>query len=448
MASKKKNDLKNKIMIAAVVIVVFIGIVLAAKYLKPANDKVAATVNGDTILKEDVLKVYLNVPPEYRAVITAESILEGMIIEKLLVQEAEKKGISVSNAEVDAYIETILSENKMTEDDLMQNLEENGMTLEDLKKSFRDQITIQTLLDTTVLLDLEVDDKDVEDYYNENIEQFTTPESVKASHIVVDSSELAESLRRKALGGADFAKLAKENSIGPSGPRGGTLGWFARGEMVGPFEDEAFATKVNGISKVVQTTFGYHVIKVEGKKEAVIQPFDDMLREQIKYDFKQQKDATAVNIYTAQLEAAADIEIFMTTTEKLQADYKLSTKQSENDESVQVIEVETAPVEESQPAPKEEPVAEESPAESSYGSVAECLTSKGAIMYGSEESSTSNKQKDVFGDDFNDITYIDCSADKDSCDSAGVASYPTWVIDNQKYVGKYSIDSLAAKAGC
>ena len=444
MGSKKKKYLKNKIIIAAVVVVVFVAIVLAAKYLKP-NNQVAATVNGDKIMKEDVLKVYLNVPPEYRQVITAESILEGMIIEKLLVQEAEKKGISVSDEEVDAYVESVLSENKMTEEDLLQSLEENRMTLEDLKNSFKDQITIKELLDTTVLLDLEVDDKVVEDYYNENTEQFTTPESVKASHIVVNSSELAESIRRKALGGADFAKLAKEYSIGPSGPRGGTLGWFARGEMVGPFEDEAFATKVNGISKVVQTTFGYHVIKVEGKKEAVVQPFDDMLREQIKYDFKQQKDAAAVNIYTAQLEAAADIEIYMTTTEELEPGIKMSVNQpAKNDEPVQVVEIETAPVEESQPAVEEE----ESPVESSYGSVAECLASKGAKMYGSDESSTSNKQKGLFGDDFSEIDYTDCSADKDSCDSAGIASYPTWVIGGDKYVGKYSIDSLAAKAGC
>jgi parvulin-like peptidyl-prolyl isomerase len=423
--SRKKQNLKNKIITLAVIVVVVVAIVLAAKYLK-SSDKAAAKVNGDVIMKEDVLRVYLNVPPEYRMVMTAQSILEGMIIEKLLVQEAEKQGISVPDEAVDQYVEELMASYGMTEENLTQSLEESGMTLKELKKSFKEKMMISELLEKTILSGIEVTDEEAESYYYDNVKQFTTPAKVMASHIIVNSTEEAESIRRKAIGGADFAKLAKEYSIGPSGPRGGTLGWFSRGEMVGPFEDAAFALKVGGISKVVQTTYGYHIIKVEDKKDAVVQTLDNSLKEEIRYALAEQKEAAAINIYTEQLEAAADIEIFMTSNEEKEPDYVATLKNSAS----------TA-------APEEEPEPEYS-----GDSIAECMTSKGAKMYGSESSSTSNKQKELFGNDFADIDYTDCSSDNDACESAGVVSYPTWVINEKKYVGKYSLDRLAEISGC
>jgi len=69
-------------------------------------------------------------------------------------------------------------------------------------------------------------------------------------------------------------------------------------------------------------------------------------------------------------------------------------------------------------------------------------------MYGSGSSSTSRRQEELFGDDFRHIDYVDCSLDKDACRGAGIISYPTWIINGKKYVGKYSLDRLAEIAGC
>ena len=90
---------------------------------------------------------------------------------------------------------------------------------------------------------------------------FIEPETVRASHILVDTKEEAEDIIEKLENGADFGDLAKEYSIGPSGKNEGDLGTFGKGMMVKPFEDAAFSLIVDEISEPVQTQFGWHVIK-------------------------------------------------------------------------------------------------------------------------------------------------------------------------------------------
>ncbi len=90
---------------------------------------------------------------------------------------------------------------------------------------------------------------------------------IKASHILVKDRALAQELSRKAKQGADFASLARENSTCPSKAQGGDLGWFGPGQMVAPFESACKSLGVGSISDPVSTQFGYHVIKVTGKKD-------------------------------------------------------------------------------------------------------------------------------------------------------------------------------------
>ena len=89
----------------------------------------------------------------------------------------------------------------------------------------------------------------------------------RASHILVKDRTLAQDLVRRAKQGADFASLARENSTCPSKAQGGDLGWFGPGQMVQPFEYACKNLGVGSISDVVQTQFGYHVIKLTGKKD-------------------------------------------------------------------------------------------------------------------------------------------------------------------------------------
>lgn len=124
-----------------------------------------------------------------------------------------------------------------------------------------------------------------------------------ASHILVETKEAAEKLVERANAGEDFAELAKEASTGPSGPNGGSLGWFGKGMMVPPFENAVVAMEAGAISGPVQTDFGWHVIKLN-ETRPVSAPELDSVREEIATEIQQ----TMVSQKIEELMATATID--------------------------------------------------------------------------------------------------------------------------------------------
>ena len=124
-----------------------------------------------------------------------------------------------------------------------------------------------------------------------------------ASHILVETKEAAEKLVERANAGEDFAELAKEASTGPSGPNGGSLGWFGKGMMVPPFEQAVVAMEAGAISGPVQTDFGWHVIKLN-ETRPVSAPELDSVREEIATEIQQ----TMVSEKIEELMATATID--------------------------------------------------------------------------------------------------------------------------------------------
>jgi peptidyl-prolyl cis-trans isomerase C len=112
--------------------------------------------------------------------------------------------------------------------------------------------------------------------YDEQIAKIVPEPEVRARHILVKTEQEAKDLVKQLKGGADFVELAKKSSDGPSAQTGGDLGYFARGQMVKPFEDAAFTLKAGEISAPVQTEFGWHVIKVEDKRNRPVPQFDEV----------------------------------------------------------------------------------------------------------------------------------------------------------------------------
>ncbi|MCH4890408.1 peptidylprolyl isomerase [Acidaminobacter sp. JC074] len=148
-------------------------------------------------------------------------------------------------------------ENKLDE------TEEFVQELEFVKENMIKQFAIRTLLDS-----VKVEDKEIEDFYGQNAAMFSNPESVTASHILVDTEEKANVILEELKGDKSFEDAAKEYSSCPSSQNGGDLGNFTRGRMVPEFENAAFAMDVNEVSGVVPTQFGFHIIKVTDKQEA------------------------------------------------------------------------------------------------------------------------------------------------------------------------------------
>ena len=241
--------------------------------------------------------------------------LDNIIVHELLVQEVENKDINISderkNELFNEQIENIKSQQQMTDDDLLNALKQQGITsLDSFKEIFMSQNETAIMineLQKSVVEPVKVSDKEVKDYYDENIDQFTNKESVTASHILVEEEDTANEVLNKLNDGADFSELAKEYSIDGSAQQGGNLGSFTRGRMVKPFEEAAFALEIGEISDVVKSQFGYHIIKVTDKKEEEIKLFEDV-KENIKSNLLQEKQMKAMEEYIEELRENAEIE--------------------------------------------------------------------------------------------------------------------------------------------
>lgn len=234
-----------------------------------------------------------------------KNILDQLINTELLYQQAQKEKIKISNDEINLEIDKI-KDNFSSPEEFNEALKANNITLVRLKEDIKRQLMINSVLEKT-RNQVSISDEELLEYYNDNKESFLEPEQVHARHILVETEEEANNLLLQLKEGlTDFAELAKEKSIGPSAPSGGDLGFFARGQMVKEFEDAAFSLEPGKISEVVQSQFGYHIIKCEEKKEEYSPTFEEA-KERISDTLKYQRENEAVSALTSKLREEAVI---------------------------------------------------------------------------------------------------------------------------------------------
>ena len=135
-----------------------------------------------------------------------------------------------------------------------------------------------------ILRDIQVSDSEVEAFYDENRKNFITQPEIRARHILCDDEETLRQAAEEIKQGKDFAEAAREYSTCPSKEKGGDLGFFGKGKMVPEFEKAAFSLSVGEMSHLVKTSFGWHLIEVTERKEAHIQPLDEV-KDQIRMFF-------------------------------------------------------------------------------------------------------------------------------------------------------------------
>ncbi|MBW3015014.1 peptidylprolyl isomerase [Candidatus Woesearchaeota archaeon] len=303
--------------------------------VQSGSGEIAAVVNGEEISLTELDEQYEQVPEAYRSFVTKESILDQMITEKILLQEAEANDIFVSNAEVDEFFEEFIEQSGQTPEEFQESLEARGLTMQEMRDYYKSQLLITKLINDTILMEIVVTEDDAETYFEENEEMYQAQEGqIRARHILVETEEEAEEIIEELKDGADFVELAKEKSIGPSGPSGGELGFFAKGEMVPEFEEAAFKLKVGEVSAPVETQFGFHVIKRESN-EITFDDVKDSIEEVLLYE----KQKTAVDIYITQLKNKANILLYYKEPNSDEID-DFDDSEAESDEEPFVIEVE------------------------------------------------------------------------------------------------------------
>ncbi|MBI4665949.1 MAG: peptidylprolyl isomerase [Nitrospinae bacterium] len=249
------------------------------------------------------------------------TIVDNIINNESLYQKAEKDGVQVDSAKVEESLAHIKGQFK-EEGAFKKMLQEQGMTEDDARREITRGLRIRAMLDKNVLSAVKVTPEEVKKYYDVNQMEFERKEMARASHILAkfDGADQAskdkakkkiESIEKKLKDGADFAKLAMAESDDPgTAKNGGQLGFFSRGMMVPEFEKAAFDTQAGKLSAVVETKFGYHIIKVDEKRPAGVVSFEEA-KAPIESKLKNQQATVKVQEFIKELKKSMNVKKFI-----------------------------------------------------------------------------------------------------------------------------------------
>jgi len=253
-------------------------------------DGIAAIVGNQIILKSEIETNYeeLKASSALGENVTKENILRLLVEEKLIAEKAERDDITASDGEIEMQLERVMQNiiaQFPTYQDFLQVLQNEGLTADGLKERYRNQIAKQVvrdkLLQQEVFSKINVSEYEKRQYYETHLDSFPDrPRMVKIAEISIKPAMGSESLDQalqkiediqdELNKGADFEELARKYSDCPSAAQGGDLGYFSRGQMVPEFEKAVFALEIGEVSEPVLTEFGYHLIRVDDKRDGEI----------------------------------------------------------------------------------------------------------------------------------------------------------------------------------
>lgn len=289
----KKNNIF--ILLAILVMILAVGAIF---YVKGKSETVAS-VNGEKITKTELYNLMVKQ--------NGKEALNSLIAERIVALEAQKQKIAVTDQEIQAELQKYYNDYG-GQDAFLQALTSSGFTLDDVKKDIALSMKIRKLMEPRIA----ISDDELKAYFADNKASFAQEKQVKVSHILLDTREKADEIRKRLVNGEDFAKLAQENSTDTATrDDGGELGFIRKGEMVKEFEAAAFSLKVGQISDPVKTEFGYHIIKVLEIKEAREASFEQS-KDQVYEAVFEQKVETEYNTWLEEMYQQYKIQNFLT----------------------------------------------------------------------------------------------------------------------------------------
>ncbi|MBW1679535.1 MAG: peptidylprolyl isomerase [Deltaproteobacteria bacterium] len=298
---------------------------------QPLEDRIAV-VNGSVISRVDFDREINRVQQRFskggKALNDSQlseikkEVLENFINFELLYQESQKKGIRVDEMAANEQF-NLMKQRFPSEAEFKSMLSKTGLSEAEIKSKLKQEMTIQQFIDMQFGQKATVSDKEVRTYYDNHPDFFKQPEQVHARHILIkvdpqaDESQKAaarkklEKIQQKLQKDEDFAAIAKEFSQCPSSEKGGDLGYFKRGQMVKSFGETAFSLKTGEVSDIVETRFGYHLIKGIDKKPETTIAYEE-IKDRIRENLKQEKVKKEVTQYVEKLKKKAKVEKFLT----------------------------------------------------------------------------------------------------------------------------------------
>ena len=316
-----------------VILIFWIVILLCAPVHAEVVDRIIAVVNDDIITLRDLntaLEPYQkNIEDNYKgndkdAVIkqTKDTLFQRLIDNILIEQEAKKSGISVTVKDEDVMnvLNDILNKQKLSTQDFSKNLAKEGKSIESVKQEIRSQIVRMRLLRREVKDKIMVSDAEIGEYYDKHRQEYEGKESVRMKQLLLlmppDADKTVRAkvrkealhLRELIMSGEPFDLVAAKYSQGPAAQQGGDVGFIEKGTIIPEVEAAAFSLPLEQVSELIETSVGFHIIKVVDKKGAGLKPIA-MVREEIKAKIEDEKLDKKFDEWISSVRAKSHLEV-------------------------------------------------------------------------------------------------------------------------------------------
>lgn len=289
------NNMQNK---AKILFIISLFVLLATPLYCEVVDKIAIVVNNEIITQGEVDRIMAPLYEQLKNAYKGEELMkkleearqhvvQQLIEDKLVLSEAKKVGVEVDEKEVDQKLEE--AEKRFGgKANFEKVLMEQRMSLKELRMRYKEQSMSKKMIDQKIGSRVVVSPVEVNEYYNQHLNEFVRPAEVKLRNILIKPMEGMDAKRALALAkeisdrlkkGEDFGELAKTYSHGPNASEGGIMGYVKKGDLLPEIENAIMALKEGETSDIIQTAVGYHIFKVEEKREERTLPLSEIRHE-------------------------------------------------------------------------------------------------------------------------------------------------------------------------
>ncbi|HEX3036090.1 MAG TPA: peptidylprolyl isomerase, partial [Thermodesulfobacteriota bacterium] len=279
-------------------------------------DRVVAVVNDSVLTLSEVKEAAQTIQQDPEDPEVQSEVLDLLIEETLLEQEAKKRGIRVTEEEVDASIADIKRRFNLDDEKLNEVLKKQNLTPQAFRDQWKRQLLSRKLVGTQVQGQIAVTEDEIKNYYEKNYGKLQFTDEIRISHILItvdtseeESQKLSLEVAQMAQSGKDFGKLAEEYSKDEaSANRGGDLGYFKKGELVEALENAIKNAPTGEVIGPVRSPYGYHIIKVTDRKMSEETALDNNRREEVREELYKQKVEKAIQTWLENVKETAYIE--------------------------------------------------------------------------------------------------------------------------------------------
>jgi parvulin-like peptidyl-prolyl isomerase len=304
VSGNKKGGGKTVKFCKGIILCILFVVITATAALTEVTDKIIVVVNDEIITQKDlaeVLEPYLKkIEENYQGndkegIIkqTRDAILQRLIDNILIEHEAKKIGASIKDNEVMEVLKETLEKQNIKMEDFLKKLASDGNSLASVKNEIKGQLMRMRLMHLEIKSKIMISDQEIGDYYNQHRDEYEGKEAVRIKQILLllppgadkatrsNIREKAEQIQKKALNGESFEGLAAQYSQGREADQGGDVGFIEKGGIIPEVETAAFSLSPGQVSSVIQSSLGFHIIKVVDNRGAGLKPIATV-REEIK----------------------------------------------------------------------------------------------------------------------------------------------------------------------